>query len=323
MLSQQAAQARLAAMEEDEDYEPEYQPMDISDQVSSPASQVAAEVAELQPELMSLGPFVLPQPPPLTEAEAGEVGRSAAFRVFSMLASVETAPQSSVKAPGGAAPPALGFSRLAGSTFDKDAWALLLVRIATRAPAGLEPGGRVVEFPQSGGTTLCIADSIRETLYRYVVEDFRTRINVGITWLNEEWFNDRIQSQFANTMRSTALDGGKDEEKEADDNDDDDDDDYDPGSNSPGIEVHYDRYVLRVLDGILPYLDARDLKILVRFLSEIPDVTMPIAQRVASLAQDPERITLCVQALLYVSIHQSSPCLCVLFPSALHHTQTL
>jgi symplekin len=40
--------------------------------------------------------------------------------------------------------------------------------------------------------------------------------------------------------------------------------------------------------------------VLVRFLSEIPEVTIAITQRVASLAKDPERVNLTVQALMWV-----------------------
>lgn len=258
--------------------------MDLTEPTADATAAVAAEVADLQPDLVSLGPFVLPQPPPLTEEEANEIGRSAATRVFSMLAATETSGQ--------AAAPAqtqtqqqLGFARLAASTFDKDAWVVLLSRLATRASAGLEPtAGAGVKSEEDTrmrrrGTPLTISDSIRETLYRYVLEDFRLRLNVGITWLNEEWYNDRVQMQFVASNPANGTSG-----PESDD--------------GPMVPLHYDRWAIRLLDGILPYLDSRDLKVFVRFLSEIPEITIPITQRVASLAKDPERVNLCVQALL-------------------------
>lgn len=273
-LSEQQSAQRQAAEEEEDEYEPEYQPMDTVQQVADQTAAVAAEVAELQPDLVSLGPFVLPQPPPLTEEEAREIGRSAVLRVFSMLATTEILTQAKAKGQ-----QQLGFSRLAGSTFDRDAWVLMLSRIATRASAGLD--GPDVGAAKSGDrlegrTKLTISDSIRESLYRHVLEDFRSRINVGITWLNEEWYNDRVQMQFAASQRQDASD------------------------EDPVVALHYDRWALRLLDGILPYLDSRDLKVLVRFLSEIAEITIPITQRVASLAKDPERVSLCVQTLLYL-----------------------
>ncbi|KAJ9326167.1 hypothetical protein DTO027B5_5228 [Paecilomyces variotii] len=268
---QQATQQQAAVEEEDDDYEPEYSPMDVPDNAIGETQTTSTEVAEMQPDLVSLGPFVLPRPPPLTEDEAKEIGKSTAERVFSMVTSMD-APRKTAK---GSSQQQLGFSRLAGSTFDRDAWVTLLTRLATRASGGLESEEDNIKteegVPPKKPT---ISDSIRELLYRYILEDFRSRINVGITWLNEEWYNDRIQLKFAGSQRL-----------------EDSDEVY--------VPLHYDRWVLRLLDGILPYVDARD-KILIRFLSEIPEINTAIIERVKSLARDPERVNLCVQALLYL-----------------------
>ncbi|KAB8271328.1 hypothetical protein BDV30DRAFT_228257 [Aspergillus minisclerotigenes] len=272
LQKQQAAQPPPPATgeEEDDDYEPEYQPMDVPEQAAEQEDALSAEPADLQPDLVSLGPFVLPQPPPLSENEAAEIGRSAVGRVFDMLASSGVAPNTGK----GKSQQHLGFSRLAGSTFDRDAWVTLLTRLATRAPAGLEVDHKKNDQdPSSKRPT--ISDSIRETLYRYILEDFRGRVNVGIMWLNEEWYNDRIQMKF------TAFQRGEEDEESS-------------------VPLHYDQWSLRLLDGFLPYLDSRDTKIFIRFLSEIPEVTIPITKRVASLAKDPERVNLCIQSLLYL-----------------------
>jgi symplekin len=261
--------ATAAAADEDDDYEPDYEPLDVGADASEEAIAIAAEDAELERDLVSLGAFVLPQPPPLTEEEAGDVGRSAVSRVFGMIDAVETTPspaQSKTQQQ-------LGFARLAGSTFDRDAWVTLLTRLATRAPAGLEGGDKFKGELATGRRQPTISDSIRETLYRYILEDFRARLKIGITWLNEEWYNDRVRMKAANSER-----GDEDEE--------------------PTVALFYDTWVLRLLDGLLPYLDSRDIKVLVRFLSEIPEVTIAITQRVASLAKDPERVNLTVQALM-------------------------
>ncbi|KAJ5875905.1 uncharacterized protein N7529_001489 [Penicillium soppii] len=271
---QRQQQQQAAAQDEDDDYEPEYQPMDAASVVSEENSAVAEELAELQPDLVSLGPFVLPQPPPLSEEEAGEIGRSAVARVFGMLNASETSPAPAK----GQSQQKLGFARLAGSTFDRDAWSVLLARLATRAPAGL------ANDPQAKGDSVVrrqttIADSIRETLYRYILEDFRARINIAIIWLNEEWYNDRMQ------MKSAADQRGESEPDQ---------------ESEPIVSLNYDTWVTRLLDGFLAYLDGRDIKVLVRFLSEVPEITIAITQRVASLAKDPERVNLCVQSLMYL-----------------------
>lgn len=216
-----------------------------------------------------MGPFTLPQPPPLSEEEASDVGRSAVSRVFGMIDAVDVASSSSSQNKA----QQLGFARLAGSTFDREAWVILLTRLATRAPAGLEGDAKAKSGSASAKRQPAISDSIRETFYRYILEDFRPRLKVGITWLNEEWYNDRVRMKAANQERTN-----EDEETM--------------------VTLYYDTWVLRLLDGFLPYLDSKDIKILVRFLSEIPEVTIAITQRVASLARDPERVTLTVQALM-------------------------
>ncbi|KAL4883664.1 hypothetical protein BJY04DRAFT_184082 [Aspergillus karnatakaensis] len=266
LQKQQATQPPPAAAEEEDDYEPEYDPMDIPTSAADQAGAVSADVPEEQPDIVSLGPFVLPRPPPLSEEQAAEAGRGAVARVFSMLGTTSLTP-TPVKGQG----QQLGFSRLAGSTFDRDAWVTLLTRLATRAPAGLE-GPKQEPSSRKKPT---ISDSIRETLYRYILEDFRGRVNVGIMWLNEEWYNDRIQMKIAANNRA-------DEEEEV------------------SVPLHYDHWVLRLLDGFLPYLDTRDIKIFIRFLSETPEITISIAKRIASLAKDPERVSLCVQSFMYL-----------------------
>ncbi|KAE8372361.1 hypothetical protein BDV26DRAFT_102196 [Aspergillus bertholletiae] len=272
LQKQQAAQPPppTAGEDEDDDYEPEYQPMDVAEPAAEQEDALSTEPADLQPDLVSLGPFVLPQPPPLSENEAAEIGRSAVGRVFDMLAASGVTPNTGK----GKSQQHLGFSRLAGSTFDRDAWVTLLTRLATRAPAGLEVDRKKNDQnPSSKRPT--ISDSIRETLYRYILEDFRGRVNVGIMWLNEEWYNDRVQMKFTASQRVE-----EDEES--------------------SVPLHYDQWSLRLLDGFLPYLDSRDTKIFIRFLSEIPEVTIPITKRVASLAKDPERVNLCIQSLMYL-----------------------
>lgn len=255
--------------------------MDIT---STEVQDTAAAVFDLEPEL---GPFQLSRPPPLTENEANDIGRAAADRVFEMMIATPFKAAATTKPAGGAATASSssssslssdrkGFARLAGGSLDtKEAWITMLVRMATRAPSKLEAAAGSELATSDGRPT--ISNYIRELLYRHILEDFRSRINIGIMWLNEEWYNDRMQMGAA--AASQRRGGGK---KTAED---------------VSVPLHYDSWVLRLLGGILPYLDARDIKILIRFLSEIPEVTLPIIGRVQTLARDPERINLCVQAL--------------------------
>lgn len=265
---QQAAQPQ-SPEEEDDDYEPEYQPMDTLDKTTEQADAIAEAAAE--PEL--LGPFVLPKPPPLTQEEARSLGCDAAGRIFDLMAAADPTPKQS----SGKSQLQRGFARLAGGGSDREYWAILLIRIATRAPTPLGEKDEDIDADSQNGSAESakpnIANSIRNRLFRYILEDFRSRIPIGITWLTEEWYSGRIAIRSASDKLS------------------------DPRPPSPAM---YEKWCLRLLDGIIPYLDSRDTRLFIRFASEIPEITTSITSRMSSIAKDPERVNLCVQSLLYV-----------------------
>lgn len=159
----------------------------------------------------------------------------------------------------------LGFNRLAASDYDRDSWVTIVTRLATRGTAGLEETS--IGIKQEGGSVgvrrnkFSMSGAIREALYRYVFDDFRRRIDVAISWLNEEWYNDQIQARTGSLRLQ-----------------------------------HYNRLALQVLDAMVPYLDAKD-KVLIRFLSEIPAINQSLLERVKKLARDPERVSLACNAL--------------------------
>lgn len=241
--------------------------MDLSATPAATQAATSALTTEEPPLDLALGPFVLPQPPPLSPEEASHLGKDTIERVFGMITTLE---QPSKTAKGTAQN--VGFGRLAASSLDRDSWLTLLTRLATRPSAGLEDEIEQLNNPEAmtSAQRRNLADNIREMLYRYVLEDFRVRMNAATSWLNEEWYNDKIQQKYA---------------KENDD-----------GSKNTPVQKHYDRWVMRVLEGILPYLDARD-KVLIRFLSEVPELSFALIEKVKTLANDPERVNLCVQAL--------------------------
>ena len=197
----------------------------------------------------------------MSEEETIEHSKGAVNRVFGALSTVD-ASASNVKQKH-------GFNRLAASNHDRDAWVTVISRLATRSNSGLS----VKSETQAISRAFSAGDTIRDALYLYVVEDFRRRIDVAISWLNEEWYNDRIQTQQYEADRD-----GPD------------------GAIAPVPQ--YDKQLHRVLDGILPFLDAKD-KFLIRFMSEIPAVDGSVLSRVVKLAADPERVMLAVLALQY------------------------
>lgn len=256
-------------VDDEDDYEPDYDPGDHI--IDTPSAATAQALHDLvQPEI-ALGPFELPKPPPLTETETAQLAKQTVDRLFGNVTSLDATltAQSRQK---------LGLNRLAASSNDRDAWVTMLTRLATRAPSALEDlvkaqVGEKEEAPAVKNDPdeidrPSLSNAIRHTLHRYVLEDFRSRLNIAISWLNEEWYNDRIHAK--------------------------------ERSSSATQPTRYSFWTLRLLDGLLPYLDARDNRLLIRFLSEIPAINTDILDRVKSLAKDPERVNMCIMALQYL-----------------------
>ena len=258
--------------EEEEDYEPDFEPSENPEQIRNRNDALPPEDSLRTPTELALGPFKLPQPPPLTTEETEQMGKGTVGRVFDMMTVLDEPLTTKRQKP--------GLNRLAGSSYDRDAWITVITRLATRASAGLEAEfgnedeekSQVMTKPDLGST---LSEGIRETLWKYIIEDFRARMGIAISWLNEEWYNDRLQAQ--------AAPASPDAE------------DSKLSRRSPSLN-NYEKWVLKVLDGILPYLEPKD-KVLIRFLSEIPAVDVKILERVKNLAKDPERVSLAVNAI--------------------------
>ena len=261
----QVQSPNLTLDDEEDDYEPDFQPTEDTEQILNKTDVLPPEDPLGASTEVALGPFELPQPPPLTTEETEQIGKGTISRVFSMMNVLDESSAAKRQKP--------GLNRLAGSNYDREAWITVITRLATRASAGLEGDQSNEEDSQSPlqkpMTELSLSDGIRETLFKYIIEDFRTRIPIAISWLNEEWFNDRMQKQAWEQQKRKG---------------------------SPPLKQHYERWVVKVLDGIVPYLDAKD-KVLIRFLSEVPGIDEKILDRVKGLARDPERVTLAVNAI--------------------------
>lgn len=259
-------------IDDEDDYDPEYEP-GVEVVPAAATEKVLDELAHQSPAL-ELGPFELPKPPPITPEGADELFHQSVNQVFGVLALLETHSSHRQK---------LGLNRLAASSNDRDAWVTMLTRLATRAPAGLDEVVKMEndnnaqnhdgdETALTTGTVLDIrrpslANDVRQILFMYTVDNFRPRLNVAISWLNEEWYNDKLQARVDD--RFNAL-------------------------------PNYYGWTVKLLDNLLPYLDAKDKNLLIRFLSEIPAINEEILERVKSLARDPERVNICIMALQYL-----------------------
>jgi symplekin len=250
-------------VEDDDDYEPDYYAAEDTEQILNKLdSEPSAQSRELQKPAflgsLALPTFKLPPPPALNPDQAVKVGQGTVTRVFGVMSTLS---DTSTKKKA-------GLNRLAASSFDRDSWTTIVARLATRAPAGLNDVSVKDEGSSSVTRGINISNSIREALYVYILEDFRKRIDFAVSWISEEWYNDRVQQQ-------AAAKDGRD------------------------VPTFYNKWALRLLDGFLPYLHAQD-KVLTRFLSEIPGLDAEILGRVKTLCRDPTMVTLALTSLLYL-----------------------
>jgi len=139
-------------------------------------------------------------------------------------------------------------------------------RLATRTSAGLESTADAIKSEPSD-TQLSLNNTIRESLYLYILEDFRKRIDIAVAWLCEEWYNDKIQMK----VNENSV-------------------------------LHYEKWVLKVLDGIVPYLDGNDRTLLIKFISEIPGLSPEVLERLKRLCRDPATVGIALQSLLFLII---------------------
>lgn len=251
-------------IDDEDDYDPEF--VSSPDLMVIPSTEKALE--ELGQPAIDLGPFELPKPPPLTGAEVATLSDQTVSHVFQLVTSLEAAGQSHAKQK-------MGFNRLAASTNDRDSWITILMRLATRATAGLDDLAHALTEDDSSSNVIKlediespnIANRIRQTIFMHILDDFRPRLNIAISWLTEEWYADKMTAKTHPELKHLP---------------------------------NYSRWVTRLLDRLLPYLDARDKNLLIRFLSEIPAIDREVLDRVKSLASDPERLSMCILAMQYL-----------------------
>lgn len=252
--------APLGVEEDDDDYEPDFSTAETEEQILNKLDLISPEVEKVTAPDMTLGHFTLPQPAPLTNVQAFEIGQGTVSRVFGVMQTLEE----KIKKTKG------GLNRLAASTFDRDAWITILTRLATRTTAGLEGTEDEVKPEPGDSEQQSLANMIRESLYHYILEDFRRRIDIAIAWLCEEWYNDKVQVEKVD--RNSVL--------------------------------HYEKWVLRIMDGMIPYLDASDKNVLIRFVSEVPGLSPGVLERLKGLCRDPSTVAIALTSLLFLQIQK-------------------
>ncbi|EMC93128.1 hypothetical protein BAUCODRAFT_36792 [Baudoinia panamericana UAMH 10762] len=271
----QAAQAVMGE-DEDDDYDPEAGLGTGRDQVMNRLDQLPPEN---QVEEVALAPFELEASPPLNDYELEQYGKVAVLRVFGTLAELDGDMKMGRRVDEERSFNKLG---LGGHGHEREGWITLLTRLATRSTFDLDERNSSIKQENDDRTvtaknhSFSLADKIRASLLDYVMADFRHRIDVAIAWLNEEWYTDRLAYSYRHPESSAKP------------------------SMTEGNLPNYTTHCLRTLELLTTYLDVKDGRYLIRFLSEIPELDASVLERVKKLADDPERVQMATQALLYL-----------------------
>ncbi|KKA30570.1 hypothetical protein TD95_001084 [Thielaviopsis punctulata] len=289
--------------DDDDDYEPDYYMGEDDEQMLNTMDSEPTQAVVPKPEAsLSLEAFKLPTAPPLTQESALGMGQLALRQVFEDRVTVS---DDSASTSATAKKTKLGWRQFAANSGDRDSWITTLIRIASRSSsevgqlaeceaqnsdadatastehdsdANADPESPVIKTEQSTekfkksptgvvAMSTALNDGLRDMIYKYILGDFRKRVDVAVLWLCEEWYNDRVQARY--------------------------------GAATSGREPQYHRLVLRLLDGFLPYLNPGD-KVLTRFLSEIPELSEAILTRVKNTCRDPTVVSLVLTSLLYL-----------------------
>lgn len=226
----------------DENDESDYEPVDISPaKLKIESQQEEQELVESEDEeegknLQPASSFSLPPPQKLPEQQKlKEIGN-----IVERLISYSNIGSS--KAFSSSSNANKGINRIAVSEWNNDTWVILASRMVTRGMCGTNQAHNQV---------------VREHMFRYIMGNFRERLDIVVLWMTEEWYHEQV------TRASSDS------------------------NNKEGSE--YLKWTSQFLDQIIPLMDMDDSKGFIRLLSDLPELTRSMIQKLRSLCIDPER----------------------------------
>ncbi|KAJ7449602.1 Symplekin tight junction protein C terminal-domain-containing protein [Mycena latifolia] len=177
-------------MDIDQD-ELEYEPDKLNEELSGDDGEKpeSVDIDSVLANNLQLLDFKLPSPKDLSDEERSALVRNSVSRIWDG--------SEDLKSTGEALPPD---STQAGGHSPTEMWMLLLVRMITRV---VDPPRTI----QDEGDDVVVngfydkQDQLRQTLCDYIMSDFPARIRLATTWMNEEWYNDRIQLEIDQDWR--------------------------------------------------------------------------------------------------------------------------
>ncbi|ORY81893.1 hypothetical protein BCR37DRAFT_379792 [Protomyces lactucae-debilis] len=211
--------------------------------------------------------FKMPEPPEQTPATLQQLCTSLCARVLASRATAEAASSQSLGVTGKQQRPG-GLAKRLGAAWDKESWLFMTIRLASRGLGreGLEESAKSGQALSKNGSVGGVSQAAREMLYAYIMQDFRSRLDVCTAWLTEEWYHEQVCLTRAPDMAQPSR---------------------------------YETLALRVLDGILPFIEGKD-RLFMRFLSDLPDLTVSLIGRLRVFCLDPDRSALGYTTLQYL-----------------------
>ncbi|RUS18729.1 hypothetical protein BC938DRAFT_475902, partial [Jimgerdemannia flammicorona] len=241
-----------------------------------------ATLQERALQSFKIQPFTLKPPSHLTFDQCKKMMHLAFRRIFDAENAISAAagPQP-IAVPETATPGSLPTKRAGPGAMTRNSWMLILTRLVTRgvphcdadatdtAAAADIHGDSVMDLKpdvESEGkpSPPVSADEMRELLLRFILDDFRDRSELVIHWLHDEWYQDLRASR-------------------------------DRLSESPH-EPNYFRWLLRLLKGVVPLLDAKD-RAFTRLLLDAPELNGEAVALTGTYLEDPEKVVMGIDAL--------------------------
>ncbi|KZP11483.1 hypothetical protein FIBSPDRAFT_800184 [Athelia psychrophila] len=167
--------------EEEMEYEPDRLNLELSGHGSMADLEIADALDTKVPNLQLIN-FKIPPPRELTDDERAGLMRNSVSRISTEGQELDVAPS---------------------GTSTAELWMLLIVRMITRVTSppseedDSDDGSKEDPMEEDALESSVYArqDQLRRTLCDYIMADFPARIRLATTWMNEEWYNDRIRTQ--------------------------------------------------------------------------------------------------------------------------------
>ena len=164
------------------------------------------------------------------------------------------------------------FSLLAD--WSREAWTILVSRLNSR---GLPVSSDFNEDAEDDHSASHWHYLCRSKLFEYIMKSFRSRVDLAILWLTEEWYAEvglHSLSQSSEELQPTKQ-----------------------------LTVYY-FWAERLLQGIVPSLEWNDRAIFLRFISLLPYLSNAMLAEVESLCLDPDKSKLGFMSLQYLLMYK-------------------